>query len=127
MLRIKGSPQVAPAAQVEDVPQEGPDDTQEPLSAEPDQAMPTQAQADPMVAGYKGPEQGPFMCSNCIFWQEPEACSLVSGPISPDGICSLFTSMAAQVQADGVEPGQEPGVEPPPPDAPVGPEPIPQG
>jgi len=61
---------------------------------------------DPLVAGYKGPENGPFVCANCVFYggQGEGTCAIVSGPIDPAGICNMFTSKSA---SEGVAPEEE--------------------
>lgn len=51
------------------------------------------AKVDQQKSNYLGPESGPFACSNCSFWEEPNACQIVSGKIDPQGICQLFTSL----------------------------------
>ncbi len=57
---------------------------------------------DPMTAGYKTPDQGPFMCRNCIHYgvQGENTCEIVAGPIHEDGICNVFTSGAAAPEGD---------------------------
>lgn len=49
---------------------------------------------DQSVAGYKGPEQGPFKCGNCMHYgvSGPGTCEIVSGDIHEDGLCNVFTS-----------------------------------
>lgn len=42
------------------------------------------------MAGYMGPEAGPFECQHCEFFQEPNACGIVSGDIDPAGCCNNF-------------------------------------
>lgn len=39
---------------------------------------------------YMGPEDGPFECQHCEYFQAPSSCELVGGTISPQGCCSLF-------------------------------------
>lgn len=53
-------------------------------------------QVDPDIAGYQGPDQGPFMCANCIHFQSPNACEIVSGQVDHLGCCNLFTSAGSQ-------------------------------
>lgn len=43
------------------------------------------------MAGYMGPEAGPFQCQNCTFFQAPNACGVVDGDIDPEGCCNNFT------------------------------------
>lgn len=109
MLRIKGeAPPEAPMPNSEEAPDE---------QAQPDlQALLGEragaGQVDPATAGYRGPEQGPFMCSNCSYWEgSPEGggqCSIVSGAIDPNGICNLFTTLASQDQEQAPEEGAQP-------------------
>lgn len=47
--------------------------------------------SDPEVAYMTG-DQGPFMCSHCINFQQPNACSKVAGEIDPNGCCNLYES-----------------------------------
>ena len=51
-------------------------------------------QVDPAIARYFAPE---FMCANCIHFMEPGSCEIVTGEISPEGICSLHTPDAASM------------------------------
>ena len=42
-------------------------------------------------AGYMGPENAPFKCSNCVHFQgEGNDCEVVEGPISAEGCCNEF-------------------------------------
>jgi len=50
---------------------------------------------DPFTVVYKDPEMGPFECQNCVFFEAPNACSVVLGDIHPNGVCNLFTSGAS--------------------------------
>jgi hypothetical protein len=52
---------------------------------------------------YLTPDQGPFACGNCVYWEEPNACALVSGFIDPGGMCNLFTSAGNQAPPMGLE------------------------
>ena len=47
---------------------------------------------EPGPAGYLGPEHGPFMCSNCVYFEDPRSCHIVSGDIDPNGCCNLIVS-----------------------------------
>lgn len=42
------------------------------------------------IAGYMGPDQGPFECEHCIHWVDPDSCTLVAGKLDPHGCCNLF-------------------------------------
>lgn len=67
----------------------------EPLESDsqPDLGVDSLAKVDQQKANYLGPDQGPFECSNCSFWQDGGACQVVSGKIDPKGVCQLFTSL----------------------------------
>jgi hypothetical protein len=58
---------------------------------------------DPQTAGYKTPDQGPFICRNCVHYGVggDGTCEIVSGPIDEEGVCNVFTSGKQQ------QPGQE--------------------
>jgi hypothetical protein len=55
---------------------------------------------DPLTAGYKGPEEGPFNCGNCKFFVEDGTCQIVSGPVEAEGLCNMFTSKAGDEPLD---------------------------
>jgi hypothetical protein len=46
---------------------------------------------DPMIAMYKGPELGPFICGNCLNFDGQGGCSIVAGPVDPQGHCNVWT------------------------------------
>lgn len=48
------------------------------------------AQTDPS-ANYMGPDQGPFKCSACEYFQQPSSCQKVDGVIDAEGCCNLFS------------------------------------
>jgi hypothetical protein len=101
MLRI-GTPPPAPTA---DQP---PPDVAPPPDAPPDVVSDSTDQPKmlPMQkipqesSGYLGAEYGPFQCSNCTFWQEPNSCSVVDGQIDPHGLCHNFTNRPIPVDAE---------------------------
>jgi len=78
-------------------------------------------EVDPLIAGYKGPENGPFACGNCVYFGRhgENTCAIVSGPIDAEGICNMFTSAA------GAEAGM-PEEEAPLPEEEITPEPAPE-
>lgn len=39
---------------------------------------------------YLGAEAGPFQCSTCMYFMEPNGCQVVDGEIDPAGICRVF-------------------------------------
>ena len=77
-------------------PADGPDDDSDGDSS-PDGSPngdPDQGKIDPQNAGYQGPDQGPFICANCIFFDNGH-CEVVAGPIDHLGCCNNFSSMSA--------------------------------
>jgi hypothetical protein len=69
---------------------------------------------DPMTAGYRGPDMGPFMCGNCQYFNGDNTCQLVAGEIDPMGICNLFTAPPMEQEEPlPEEAGMEPPVEEP--------------
>lgn len=42
------------------------------------------------AAGYQPQPNGSKKCEGCAQFRGPDACSIVQGPISPDGWCRLF-------------------------------------
>lgn len=109
MFRIK-DPNAAP------VPPTGgpepithPDDPAEtPGDAEPDMDLGAKmAQVSPDVARYLGPDQ---RCKSCSFWMDQGECQMVSGPIDPEGSCSLYTAL----DSGGEGPAPEVAPEAPP-------------
>lgn len=70
---------------------------------------------DQSVVVYMGPEQGPFQCSNCVYWEGPKTCHIVSGDLDPAGCCDLFTKGKPSAKSEEPEPGEGPeGAEPEP-------------
>ena len=65
-------------------------------------------QVDMVTAGYLGPEEGPFVCGNCVFYGD-HSCQIVAGEIDPEGCCNLFTSASAGMEEE--MPMEEPMVE----------------
>lgn len=47
-------------------------------------------------AGYMTPDQGPFMCGNCVHFSEPSSCNLVAGEVEAEGVCDLFEPSGGQ-------------------------------
>lgn len=66
---------------------------------------------DPVTAGYRGPEQGPFMCGNCQYFAShgPNTCEFVSGDIDEMGVCNIFTASPGH---DGQDTGEQPTEQP---------------
>ena len=52
-------------------------------------------------AGYQGPDQGPFACDHCVYFDVPRACQVVDGDIDPHGCCNNFTSNPAHMDTGG--------------------------
>ena len=50
-------------------------------------ASPAQAKMAQMDAGYQQMPKGDQSCSNCSLFVAPDSCSLVDGPINPQGWC----------------------------------------
>ena len=44
--------------------------------------------------GYQDSPKGDQECSNCSLFQEPNACTLVDGEISPEGWCKFWVKKA---------------------------------
>jgi hypothetical protein len=53
-------------------------------------AAPAAAKVSPKDVGYQPTPKGAARCDNCIQWEPPHACKLVSGVISPSGWCSIW-------------------------------------
>ena len=60
--------------------------------------LPTSAMAANQVGKsavtYQDKPKGKARCDNCSQWQNPAACKLVSGVISPSGWCSIYMAKA---------------------------------
>lgn len=72
-----------------------PDDTGAPA-----QAMSFKKVPQP-IALYRGPDQGPFQCSNCDYYNDDKSCTIVDGEIDPEGICNVFTPISASADDQG--------------------------
>lgn len=121
MLRISGGAPPPPPPPDADPPDAGPPPPPDP-TAPPDGAKPKHQfnlsikKVDPKIAVYMPPELGPFTCSNCENFDDGDgSCSIVDGPIDPQGMCHIYTPLAQSASADG----------PPPPDDGDGPPPMP--
>jgi hypothetical protein len=53
-------------------------------------AGPAAAKVGPQDVGYQPTPKGAARCDNCLQWQAPNACKVVSGKISPTGWCSIY-------------------------------------
>ena len=55
---------------------------------------------DPTDPDYEGPEDGPFQCDNCTFYQDPNQCTQpavmtkLKGVVDPSGCCKFFTTLS---------------------------------
>lgn len=79
----------------------------------------------PEIAVYMPSHMGPFICSNCHYFEEDGSCTLVDGPIDPEGVCHLFTPNEGGGK-DEAKPKSETEDSPIPPGPPEeGPPPIP--
>jgi hypothetical protein len=55
----------------------------------------TKCSADDAV--YAGPEDGPFQCATCIFFQsDGQPCQMVSDPVESEGCCVLWKSAESE-------------------------------
>lgn len=75
------------------------------------------------AATYRSGEMGPFMCSNCHYFQsEDSTCTIVDGDIDPEGLCNVFVAIGSDEQPEQPEaqgpPPPPPGPPPPPPEMP---------
>jgi hypothetical protein len=52
------------------------------------------AKVGPKDVGYQTTPKGADRCSNCVQWQAPHSCKVVSGAISPNGWCSIYARKA---------------------------------
>lgn len=84
---------------VEDMPVEE-EMVEEPPMEEPMMEQPQAGLVDPTVAGYKGPEMGPFMCGNCQFYSGEGECMILAAPVEEEGLCNLFMSMPSSESID---------------------------
>ena len=67
-----------------------------PIESEPaDELLAPQdeGKANVVVAGYKDPQMGPFLCANCQYYMDDNSCLLVSGFIEEGAVCNLFTQL----------------------------------
>lgn len=122
MLRIAGNkPPVPEEPMPEEMPVEEP--MPEEMMAEEEVPMeegleqPEGGMLDPMIAGYKGPEMGPFMCANCQYFSEG-TCAIVAGPVDDMGLCNLFTPVPQEEEMP-VDEEELPMEEPMPEEAPA--------
>jgi hypothetical protein len=110
-LRIAGAKKPAPPPveeEMQDAPvtEEMPTDvpTEEPPASEASvqDAVEGAGVLDPVTAGYKGPEQGPFMCANCKYFSHssPNTCSVVAGFIDEAGLCNVFSPLSNEGEED---------------------------
>lgn len=95
-LEVSAEPVEEPMPEGEPYPEEEamPEMVDEPVEEE----MPAGGSLDPMIAGYKGPEQGPFTCGNCVHFgaHGDRTCAIVSGDIDEMGICNNFTTLSSE-------------------------------
>jgi hypothetical protein len=94
-----GKPPAPPVEEEAPVPQEEAPVAEEPLMEDDfgeEPPMEGSGEVNPLIAGYKGPEDGPFQCGNCVFYGRhgEGSCAIVAGPIDEGGLCNLFTSAA---------------------------------
>lgn len=63
------------------------------------------------IAVYRSPDQGPFQCSNCDYWEQDGSCTLVDGAIDPEGFCNMFMQVSGHPE-DAPDVGGEAPEEP---------------
>ena len=51
---------------------------------------PASAKLPPQAIGYQPTPKGNARCDNCVQWQAPDTCKVVSGTINPAGWCTLY-------------------------------------
>lgn len=44
----------------------------------------------PAMVSYQPRPKGKARCDNCVQWQAPKSCKVVSGDISPQGWCTIW-------------------------------------
>jgi High potential iron-sulfur protein len=44
----------------------------------------------PAMVSYQPRPKGKASCDNCVQWQPPKSCKVVSGDISPKGWCTIW-------------------------------------
>lgn len=103
----------APSTAAPSIPSTPSDPTQTPPDPDSDASQEPDDDADDVqmighkipaqAAGYQGPEHGPFQCSNCKFFENPNSCAVVDGTIDPSGCCNNFTSASSPVQDESAE------------------------
>jgi len=62
------------------------DDTQD----TPDSPMSPAVVIPKALVVYMTGDMGPFKCSNCCYFSEPNSCSVVEGEIDPEGCCNMY-------------------------------------
>lgn len=97
-----GSPAAPDPTQSGD-PGTQPDPTQDPTQSPDNSPQMIGHKIPAMLAGYMGPEYGPFACGKCRFFEAPNSCSVVDGSIDPAGCCNNFTPASMSSQAQGSE------------------------
>lgn len=104
-LRIGGAKPMPPPveeempmeeAPAEEMPVEEPMPEEMPTEEPPMGAEPPMGMVEPSIAGYKGPEEGPFSCGHCAYYMGEGKCSVLAGPVEEDGLCNLFMSPAPE-------------------------------
>ncbi len=49
------------------------------------------AKSSQASVAYRGRPQGSERCANCGYFEAPNACSAVKGPVSPNGWCNIWS------------------------------------
>ena len=68
-------------------------ETSLPIDMPEDEVVPevSTGKLEPYVVVYLDGSFGPFQCSNCKNFQDPNACNVVEGEIDPNGLCHVFS------------------------------------
>jgi hypothetical protein len=61
-----------------------------PAEEPPMEPEPQMGLVDPAIAGYKGPEEGPFACGSCAYYMGDGRCVVLAAPVDEAGLCNLF-------------------------------------
>lgn len=101
-----------PVSPAGDIPQDTPAEPEatEPPAGDADIDDTGEGLLDPTLVAYKGPEQGPFTCSNCEYYSpdKPNTCLFVSGFIDDNALCNLFSPMKKESKEPEAAPEEAP-------------------
>ena len=97
MLRI-GSKSAPPMPPMEEEMPQLPPEAPLPEEVQPSMSMQI-AKVPQALVIYKTSDLGPFICSNCDYFEDDGSCVLVDGKIDPEGVCNLFMPTGPAEQA----------------------------